>query len=220
MMEKRFERNMGAISAEEQTRLHRCKIFIAGCGGVGGMLLENMARLGVGHITCADSDVFEASNLNRQILALEQTLGQKKAACAAARVRQIWSACDIRAVYEKIDAQNLPRLIEGANLVLDTLDNAQGRLALAAACRDANIPLAHGAASGWQAQAAIIRPDKNLYDLLYLSGQRQKDGVLPFAAAAAAAMQAALAANYLCGRHSDALYMLDLHAMRTETIAF
>lgn len=225
-MEKRFEKNIGPISVSEQERLNNRKIFIAGCGGIGGYLLEYMARIGVGHIVCADKDVFDQSNLNRQILACEDSIGHKKATCAANRVRKIWPDCDVKGIDIEMTADNLPQLIEGADIVLDALDNAVSRKTLMYACRKAGVAMAHGAASGWKVQAAIVRPGKRLYELLY-SEQRQLDGVLSFAAAAAAALQAGLAVRYLTSSNDaelsdwcDVLHVLDLRGMGMDRVGF
>jgi len=220
MLETRLEKNLGPLTQEEQMLLLAKKIFIAGCGGIGGYLLEHMVRLGIGHIICADMDVFDESNLNRQILATHSTLGQKKAEIAKRRALEINPSCTVEIVTKKLDKNNIVELIKGVDIVMEGMDNANSRFVIAEACGKTKITLAHGAASGWVAQAAIICPGKQLYEMLYMPNQHQSDGVLPFAASAAATMQAALAANYLCGRWVDALYMLDLRNMIFETIEF
>ena len=218
---KRFEKNLGPITIEEQEKLNKSKIFIAGCGGIGGYLLEHMTRVGVGQIVCADKDVFDESNLNRQLLATEETIGQKKALCAEKRVQKIWTNCNISGLDIEMNNENLPELIKDADLVLDALDNGNTRKMLMYACRKAGVVLAHAAASGSRVQAAIVQPGKELYEMLYTSGQRQKDGVLPFTAATAASLQAGLAVKYLAkGCWDDALFVLDLFTMEMDTIWF
>ena len=222
-MESRFERNIGPISSQEQEILFGKKVVIAGCGGIGGYLIEFLSRVGIGHIVCIDKDAFDETNLNRQILATEETIGQKKAECAEKRVHSIWRNCKVLGIVADMNPETLPDLINGTDLVLDALDNGNTRIALAKACRDAKIPLAHAAASGWKVQASIIRPEKNLYELLYSKEQRQIDGVLPFTAAAAANLQAALVVQYLCRGASDApdvLHVLDLLDMTMEKINY
>ena len=221
-MDKRFEKNMGPLTEADQGILNKSKIFIAGCGGIGGHLLEFMARIGVCQITCADKDVFDETNLNRQILATEETIGQKKAMCAEARVRKIWTDCNVQGLDVNMTADNLPDIIAGSDIVLDALDNAESRKTLMYACRNVGVPLAHGAASGWKVQAAVVRPGKTLYEMLYSSQQRQMDGVLPFTAATAATLQASLAVQYLTRKHewNDVLHVFDLHSMEIVKIAF
>ena len=99
-MEERYSRNVPAISAEEQAALAEKRVLIAGCGGLGGNLLEHLARLGVGHITAVDGDVFEASNLNRQLLSTPALLGYGKAAAARQRAGQVNPAVSVTAAAE------------------------------------------------------------------------------------------------------------------------
>ena len=224
-MLKRFSSNIGPISQEEQIKLNQSRIFIAGCGGIGGYLVEYMSRAGVGHIVCADNDRFEESNQNRQILADSDSIGRKKAECAALRAAKIYPQIQIQALDIYLTSDNLPPLIEGAELAMDALDNIASRKALLEACRNANIPLVHGAAAGWLAQAAFVVPGSGLYDLLYSNSdtQRSTPGVLSFVVAAAASMQSALAIKYLCGRWDDIegnLYIFDLQAMKMDTVKF
>ena len=82
-------RNLGFVSKEEQARLRQGAVFVAGVGGMGGACLNALARAGVGRIGIADIDRFEVSNLNRQVFAFTDTVGQEKAAAAAAAVRRI-----------------------------------------------------------------------------------------------------------------------------------
>ena len=84
-MEERYIRNLGALTEKECTLLHTKTVFVAGCGGLGGYLIEMLLRLGVGTIRAADGDTFEASNMNRQLLSSPSSLGQPKAEAAAAR---------------------------------------------------------------------------------------------------------------------------------------
>ncbi len=82
-------RNYGFVSREEQARLRGGAVFVAGVGGMGGACLASLARAGVGRIAIADIDVFEVSNLNRQVFANLDTVGHEKAAASAEAVRKI-----------------------------------------------------------------------------------------------------------------------------------
>ena len=84
-MDERYVRNLGALTEQECTLLGTKTVFVAGCGGLGGYLIEMLLRLGIGTIRAADGDVFEVSNLNRQLLSSPSSLGQSKAEAAASR---------------------------------------------------------------------------------------------------------------------------------------
>ena len=83
----RYDRNKTALSDWECELLAEKRIAIIGCGGLGGLVIEALARIGVGHLRVIDGDVFEQSNLNRQLLCTEEALGREKAAVAAERIR-------------------------------------------------------------------------------------------------------------------------------------
>ena len=88
-MNARYARNIPALSEAEILLLRQKSVAVIGCGGLGGYLIEYLARIGVGSIRCIDGDVFEESNLNRQLLSSPALLGTSKAAAAAARIREI-----------------------------------------------------------------------------------------------------------------------------------
>ncbi|HNL80935.1 MAG TPA: ThiF family adenylyltransferase, partial [Agitococcus sp.] len=88
-MQGLFERTHILLGDEKIERLKNARVFIAGLGGVGSFAAEALARMGVGHLTLVDCDVVAASNVNRQLVALNSTVGQNKADIMAARVRDI-----------------------------------------------------------------------------------------------------------------------------------
>ena len=98
-MDERFIRSLGALEEEELAALRGKKLLIAGCGGLGGYLAEYLLRLGAGEIAVADPERFERSNLNRQLLCTERTLGRSKAAAAAERAALVaaWTRRPCRA---------------------------------------------------------------------------------------------------------------------------
>ena len=157
-MEERYIRNLGALSEEECALLRGKTILVAGCGGLGGYLIEMLLRLGVGEIRAADGDCFEASNLNRQLLSAPGLLGRPKAEVAAERAASVNPDVRFVAVPEFVTEANVRQLIQGCDAVLDALDNIASRNMLAKACAEAQIPMIHGAICGWSAQAAVVMP--------------------------------------------------------------
>ncbi|HTZ18035.1 MAG TPA: ThiF family adenylyltransferase, partial [Dissulfurispiraceae bacterium] len=85
----RYQRNRNTLSIEQQLALFQSRVAVVGCGGLGGYLIEELARLGVGTIVAIDPDKFEEHNLNRQILCTLETIGSPKVAAAADRVQKI-----------------------------------------------------------------------------------------------------------------------------------
>ena len=203
IMEARYSRNIPAISESEQDLLQKKKVAILGCGGLGGYLCECSARMGIGHIVVCDGDVFEESNLNRQILSAEGNLGTLKAEAAKAYIECTNPACEVEMVCQRFSPEN-DAFLDGCDLILDGLDTIDSRLALEDAAAKRNIPIVHGAVRGWGGQVAIAYPGEQLLHKLYenTTGNGSKT-VLPFAAAACASMQMATALRFLTGKETD-----------------
>ena len=216
-MEERYTRNIPAISAEEQACLAEKRVLVAGCGGLGGYLIEHLVRMGVGHITAVDGDVFEESNLNHKLLSAPALLGKSKADAAKLRAQCVNPAVALTAVSEFLTAENIDKLLAGQDLALDALDSAEARMLLAEGCARQGVALVHGAVQGWSMQAAVIPPGSGLLRRLYENAPAASlRTVLPFTAAMCASVQAAEALKLLCGRPSaleDRLLLADLQHM-------
>ncbi len=158
----RYQRNGRTISTLQQYRLFRSRAVIIGCGGLGGYLVEELARLGVGNLVLIDSDVIEEHNLNRQILSSADVLGHPKVEVAAERVRSINPAVNVTIRQTVFCRENGRALVEGADVVLDGLDTITGRMELAQICHDMSIPLVHGAIGGWYGQVATQMPGEDI----------------------------------------------------------
>lgn len=122
----------GAGSVDRLARAHVCVI---GIGGVGSWAAEALARSGVGQITLIDLDHIAESNINRQLHALESTLGMAKAAAMAARIADINPACIVTPVDEFITADNVATLLPECDAVIDAIDSVRAKAALIAHCR-------------------------------------------------------------------------------------
>lgn len=220
-MQPRYERNIPALTEAECALLQTKKIAVIGCGGLGGHLIDLLCRVGVGHIVAVDADVFEESNLNRQLLSEVSLLGTAKAEAAADRVRRVNPQVEVTAVAAFLDESNASSLIHGCDAVLDALDNITSRKILARACADAGIPYIYGAISGWIAQAAISMPGDNLIEILYPKGTVLKDkSVLSFTPALCASMQASLCVKLLVCRpvETGTIFYFDLLNQEFESI--
>ena len=220
-MEERYSRNLGALTEQECAALRTKTVFVAGCGGLGGYLIEMLLRLGLGEIRAADGDRFEASNLNRQLLSTQELLGKPKAEAAAERAAAVNPDVRFLAVPEFVTEANVRKLIQGCDAVLDALDNIASRNILAKACTEAQIPMIHGAICGWSAQAAIVMPGDDLIDRIYPEGSSLRSKAsLSFTPPFCAALQTALCVRLLTGREIEAgkLYIADLQDMELECL--
>ena len=220
-MELRHSRNIPALSREEQAILADRTVAVIGCGGLGGYLIELLCRVGVGTIRAVDGDVFEQSNLNRQLLSTMDTLGTPKAQAAAARVKAIDPGIRVEARCVYLDEHNARELISGCDAVVDALDSIAARRTLAKACEMLQIPLVFGGISGWVAQAAVSMPGDHLIETLFPESIELKDrSVLSFTPALCAAMQASLCVRLLAGRpvKTGSISCFDLLNQEFETI--
>ncbi|MCI9586996.1 MAG: HesA/MoeB/ThiF family protein [Oscillospiraceae bacterium] len=228
-MEERYIRNIPAVSPAEQEALSAAKVVVVGCGGLGGYLIEYLGRMGVGTITAVDGDVFEPSNLNRQILSEPALLGRSKAAAAKERLARINPFVTVHEVEAFLDGDNAAGLVAEQDLALDALDSVPARLLLADACAEAGVPLVHGAIRGWWVQAAVVPPGSGLLHRLYASKDAagtvedapEDKASLPFTPAFCAAIQAAEAVKLLTGQPSSLegrLLLSDLRRMDWDVL--
>ncbi|MBI3615867.1 MAG: ThiF family adenylyltransferase [Candidatus Omnitrophica bacterium] len=120
--EEAFRRNRGLIRPEEQQRLRSCRVAIAGMGGVGGIHLVTLARLGIGRFSIADPDRFEVANFNRQQGATRSTLGRLKVEVLAEMAREINPGIDLRIFTDPIGPDNAEQFLKEADLFIDGID--------------------------------------------------------------------------------------------------
>ncbi len=193
--EKRYERNGLTVTPEDMIILKKSAVCIVGCGGLGGGVIEGLARTGVGKLTAVDGDIFDVTNLNRQILSDENNIGCFKADEAAAKIGRINSEAEIKGIRAFIDRDNIGRILAGHDVAVDALDSAGARLILEEACEKEGIPLIHGAICGWNGQAAVVMPGSRMLSNIYSSCEEHPDdraaGNPYFTAAVISAIQVA-----------------------------
>lgn len=117
-----FSRNLGWFSELEQQRLREKRVAIAGMGGVGGIHLLTLTRLGIGRFNVSDMDRFELGNFNRQAAAFKHTLGQPKVDSAVAMAKEINPELDVKVFGQGINEDNLEEFLEGVDVYIDGLD--------------------------------------------------------------------------------------------------
>ena len=173
----RYLRSLGTVGWEGQIKLLQATVAVVGLGGLGGYIVEGLARAGVGRLILVDPDAFIEHNLNRQILGTEANLGVPKVEAARARVAEINSAVEVITHAVKASAENLPQLLKGADVVVDALDRLPSRLVLQDAAQSLGIPMVHGAIGGMTGQVMTILPgDEGLY-ALYGRGEVPERGI-------------------------------------------
>jgi len=216
-IEHRYDRNVQALSEQECADLRERRIAVVGCGGLGGLVIEALARIGVGHLRVIDGDVFEESNLNRQLLCTEANLGREKAVVAAERVAAVNGDVEAEAVVTYLTESNAADLLANVDCVVDCLDNLEARFWMAHACQELGTPVVYGAIAGWFGQVCTVYPGDISFVSIYGTpegeSQHKKLGNLPFTAYSISSFQAAEAVKVVLGRPGvirNRLLMIDL----------
>lgn len=165
---QRYVRNKESFSAKDQLALLKAHVMVVGLGGLGGLLVSLLARMGVGRLTLLDCDVFEPTNLNRQMLSNMAALGQSKAQVALEHVNAVNPSVKVEIIERRFDdnSENLT-LIENKTICADCLDNLKTRLQLANACQRANVPLVSASIGGFCGQLFTVYPGGEGLEAVY-----------------------------------------------------
>lgn len=222
----RYQRNRTTFSIADQLSFCRARVAVVGCGGIGGYVVEGLARIGIGAIVAIDPDSFEESNLNRQLLCTVAMLGESKAEAAAKRVAAVNPAVTVIARRERLTGENGARLIEGCATVVDALDSIVARRELKSVCSALGTPMIHGAIAGWYGQLCDTFPGDAALERLYGRGEgpgaQIRLGNPSFTPMAAAAFQVAEVCKILVGRGAPLrgrALMIDMSEGEVEAIA-
>ncbi len=164
---ERYIRNKNMFTDEDMKIFQKTKVCVIGCGGLGGYIIEMLSRIGIGEISIVDGDNFCENNLNRQLISKEKNIGESKALEAKKRVEEINSNIKINALVEYIDKENVDRILEGQDIVIDALDNIETRKLLGNSAKKNKIPYIYGAIAGWYGQVSTIFPEDNTLDYIY-----------------------------------------------------
>ncbi|MED1565813.1 HesA/MoeB/ThiF family protein [Bacillus paramycoides] len=138
--EESFTRNIGVISVEEQEKLKNSRVTVVGAGGVGGITLIQLARMGVGSLHVIDQDIFETSNINRQMLSSISKLGQQKAAVALEVLQDINPSLQIEITKEFVTEDNALGLLTNTDVIIDATDNLVARVIIHRTAQTLGIP--------------------------------------------------------------------------------
>jgi molybdopterin/thiamine biosynthesis adenylyltransferase len=173
----RYERSQGTVGWEGQVKLLESTVAVVGCGGLGGWIIEGLARMGVGHLILIDGDTFGESNLNRQTLCTETNLGQLKTEAAQERVAKVNSATEVTLHPVMADEESMKEMLAGADVVVDALDTLPTRLVLQRVAQSLGIPVVHGAIGGYIGQVMTVFPDDEGLYAIYGRGDVPERGI-------------------------------------------
>lgn len=161
-----FSRNLGWVTEEEQNQLQSKRIAIAGAGGVGGVHLLTLARLGIANFNIADFDDFEIHNFNRQSGAFMSTVNQQKVDVMERMARDINPEADIKSFPKGVFEYNVDEFLEGVDLYVDALDffALEARKTVFRKCYEKNIPVVTAAPLGMGCAFLCFMPNKMSFE--------------------------------------------------------
>ncbi|GAA6204817.1 ThiF family adenylyltransferase [Thalassotalea sp. SU-HH00458] len=164
--DKAFSRNIGWVTNEEQQSLRNKRVAIAGAGGVGGVHLLTLARLGIANFNISDFDDFEVHNFNRQSGAFISTLGEQKVDVMERMAKDINPDADIKSFPEGIYSHNVDDFLDGVDLYVDALDffALDARKTVFQKCYEKNIPVVTAAPLGMGCAFLCFMPGKMSYE--------------------------------------------------------
>lgn len=201
---ERYARNRTSLSVSDQITLLKKSACIIGLGGLGGTVTEILARMGVGKLVLIDGDVFEDSNLNRQLLSRVDRLGVSKSAAAEKRVMQINPAVETVCHEKYLTDDNARELLAPCDVFVDCLDNLKTRFILEKHAQEAGAPMVSGAVAGSTGQVTTIFPgDAGLkaifgdFEKLPEKGVEATLGTLAYTVSLVATLECAEAAKVL-----------------------
>ncbi|MBR2955717.1 MAG: HesA/MoeB/ThiF family protein [Clostridia bacterium] len=195
-------------------------VLIVGCGGLGGYVIEELSRIGVGKLILVDGDVFSRSNMNRQLMAKEETLGKSKVETYAKRLGEI-SNCQVE-VHSEFLTEDNTHLIDQADIVIDCVDNVEARFLIAKACKEKGKMFVHGAIDGEEGQVMLCLPEDNTFEKYYRAvDDTLRHDTVSYAVATVASIEANVAVKALLGQQDKfkgKLIIIDLESVFVKII--
>lgn len=167
------DRNIGLITAEQQEALRRSTVAVFGAGGIGGTAFEVLVRAGIGRFSIVDCDVFEATNLNRQVFAFRHTLGRRKIDVAAEFAAAINPDVKV-ARFDRVDEDNIGDILLGADAAVLGIDKVGPCIIASRACRERGIAMVEGWAIPYANVRVYTAQTPTLEEVYRLPTQKRK----------------------------------------------
>ncbi|MDR3291173.1 MAG: HesA/MoeB/ThiF family protein [Methanobrevibacter sp.] len=162
-----ISRQMSIVTKSQQEKFKNAEITVIGTGGIGGATLEMLARQGVGKLNFVDKDVFDLSNLNRQVMSSLDALGRDKTLVTKEELRKINPYVETNRINQEVNEDNVEEIIKDSDILIDAVDNLITRVILTRAANRLNIPYIHGAIHGTSGQITTFTNDTPTYEELF-----------------------------------------------------
>ncbi|WP_199609959.1 ThiF family adenylyltransferase [Flocculibacter collagenilyticus] len=181
--DKAFSRNIGWFTEQEQHIFRGKKVAIAGCGGVGGIHVTTLARMGIGAFHVSDFDSFEVENFNRQIGATMSTIGHNKLDTICNMAKDINPEMELKQFPKGISKENVEEFLDGVDIYVDSLDffAIEPRIAVFELCRKKGIPAITAAPLGMGTAFLAFTPDSMSFEEYFgMNGKSEMEKFLRF----------------------------------------
>ena len=159
-----IDRQRGIINKKEQLKLKNSKITVIGCGGIGGAVIEMLARMGVSHLKIVDMDKFDVSNINRQLMSSMDRVGQAKTDVTKEIIASINPFVEVETFKTELNQKNVDEIVAGSSVVVDALDNLTSRIITSRCALKLQIPFVHGAIHGTMGQITTFTSETPTYE--------------------------------------------------------
>lgn len=157
-MHSELERTELLLGREAQKRLRESSVIVFGIGGVGGHVVEVMARSGIGTMALVDADAVELSNINRQIIALHSTVGRPKVEVAEQRIKDINPDCNVKMFQQFYLPENADSIdLTEYDYVVDCIDTVSAKVELIRRCDEAAVPIISSMGAGNRMNPSMLK---------------------------------------------------------------
>ena len=160
MLEDRLMRTRLILGDEKLKRLQNACVMVIGCGAVGSYATEALARAGIGYLKLVDFDTVAISNINRQLFALNSTIGKKKIEVAKDRIFDISKDIRVDTFDLFLDSSNAKDIISNVDFVIDAIDSRQSKIEIYHICQEKQIPFISSMGAALRTDASKIKIDK------------------------------------------------------------
>ncbi len=205
------------FSQNQQELLRTTPVVIMGCGGLGGNIIEQLVRSGFEELTIIDQDVFDQTNLNRQIRCNTDTIGESKVETTKEMMEKINPNVNITSYDLKVNENNISKIFKGNKILIDAVDNVYTRVLCSREAKKQNMVFVHGAIEESRGQLSLFEPENVSYEELFklksankplddevkeylLNISSQKPQVLGFTAAIFASLQVNETVKYILNK--------------------
>jgi molybdopterin-synthase adenylyltransferase len=159
-----INRQKGILNKKEQLKLKDSVVTVIGCGGIGGAVIEMLARMGVNHLRIVDKDVFDYSNINRQLMSSIDHVGHPKTDVTKETIQSINPFVDIDVFNTELNESNVEEIVDGSSIVVDALDNLKTRIITSRKSMELGVPFVHGAIHGTMGQVTTFTNETPNYE--------------------------------------------------------